>query len=446
MSMLIDYWSSHVWLGGDRLVPAYFQVDSDNKIANLTERSTPPLGVHELNGMVLPGLANAHSHAFHRALRGRTHNGTGSFWTWRDQMYAAAARLDPELYLELATATFAEMVLSGYTVVGEFHYLHHARGGVGYANPNEMGDVLVEAAKRAGIRITVLDSAYLRGGFGVELNEVQQRFSDGSARSWIRRNEQPRASTSTARYGAAIHSVRALSFDDIRQVARWTNEAGLPLHAHVSEQPAENELCIGNTGRTPVQLLHDARAITSGFCAVHATHLTDDDIALLGTAHATACFCPTTERDLADGIGPSRALRDAGALLAIGSDSHAVIDPFEELRAIEMHQRLVTNERGNHRVGELLVAGSAAGYRSLGWNGGAIADGMAADFIVIDPSSIRLAGADLSSAASVVYGATSADVSDVFVDGVWVVQDRKHIRVDVSDALRTSIDNVWSAR
>jgi cytosine/adenosine deaminase-related metal-dependent hydrolase len=228
-------------------------------------------------------------------------------------------------------------------------------------------------------------------------------------------------------------------------VARWTNEAGLALHAHVSEQPAENELCIANTGRTPVQLLHDARAITSGFCAVHATHLTADDIALLGTAHATACFCPTTERDLADGIGPSRALRDAGALLAIGSDSHAVIDPFEELRAIEMHQRLVTNERGNHRVGELLVAGSAAGYRSLGWNGGAIADGMAADFIVIDPSSIRLAGADLSSAASVVYGATSADVSDVFVDGVWVVQDRKHIRVDVSDALRTSIDNVWLA-
>ena len=411
---------------------------------DVSSANSAPSDAEVVRGAVLPGFANAHSHAFHRALRGRTHG--GSFWTWREQMYSVAARLDPDSYLALASATFAEMVLCGYTAIGEFHYLHHAPGGVAYSDPNAMGTALIEAARIAGIRLTLLDTCYLRGGFDVELNEVQRHFSDGSVDQWAARNDllsSTQVANRSTRLGAAIHSVRALSFEDLGGVASWSAAAGCPVHAHVSEQPAENEACVAHTGRTPSQLLADAGAIGESFSAVHATHLSPQDIAILGFARATACFCCTTERDLADGIGPSRALADAGARLSIGSDSHAVIDPFEEIRGIESHQRLLTNTRGVHGPAELLRAGSLDGYASIGWYGGVLAAGAVADLVVIDPSSVRLAGSNAADAASLVFGASAPDVSQVMVDGEWVVRDGSHLSIDVPRALATSIDSLW---
>ena len=302
----------------------------------------------------LPGLVNAHSHAFHRALRGRTHGESGSFWTWREQMYALAAALDPDTYLALATATYAEMVLAGITTVGEFHYLHDGA--------NTMGEALVEAAARAGLRITLLDTCYLHGGIGREKEGVQRRFGDASVDAWVARVSARVAASPTAKVGAAIHSVRAVD-PAPRRSWRRSRRSAWPLHAHVSEQPAENEACLAAYGRTPTAMLADAGALRTGFSAVHATHVTEGDIALLGSNGCGVTLCPTTERDLADGIGPARALADAGATLNLGSDSHAVIDLFEEARAVELDERLATGRRVLHAATELLAAATRGG----GW-------------------------------------------------------------------------------
>lgn len=441
------YWCERAWLGGPSVPGGVVLEVTDGVITAVRLSAAAPQGSERIDGLVLPGLANAHSHAFHRALRGRTHGGVGSFWTWREQMYDVAARLDPARYLALATAAFAEMILCGYTTVGEFHYLHHGPGGIAYDDANEMGGALVEAARRAGIRITLLDTCYLRGGFDVALNEVQRRYADLSVDGWIERNEQRDSlpPSPTVRFGAAIHSIRALTEEQISGVAAWANERIIPLHAHVSEQPAENDACLAFTGRTPTQLLADAGALSDRFCAVHATHLTPVDVSLLGAAGATVCLCATTERDLADGIASSIELVRAGARLAVGSDSHAVVDPFEETRAIEMHQRLRTHTRGNHGPGELLGAASENGYRSLGWNGGSLGVGRVADLVVIDPRSVRLAGADFDDPAAVVFGATSSDVQHVMVEGEWIVRDRQHRTIDISRALTVSIESIVSA-
>jgi formiminoglutamate deiminase len=355
-------------------------------------------------GLTLPGFANCHSHAFHRALRGRTQHERGSFWTWREQMYAVAADLTPDTYFELARDTYAEMRATGITAVGEFHYLHHQPDGTPYDDPNEMGKALLAAADDAGIRIRLLDTCYLAAGFGRPPEGVQVRYSDGDAHAWAERV----AAFDDPRVGAAIHSVRAVPRNQLLVVVEAAR--GLPLHVHVSEQVAENEACLAATGLTPTQLLAEAGALGAGTTAVHATHLTDDDIRLLGESRTNVCFCPTTERDLADGIGPARRLHDAGATLTLGSDSHAVIDMVEEMRAVEMHERLTTQQRGHWSALELLAAATYDGHRSLGFDdAGRIAPGQRADLVTIDLESIRTRGAG-ASAETAVFAATAADV------------------------------------
>ena len=300
-----------------------------------------------VRGLTIPGLANCHSHAFHRALRGRTQTERGSFWTWREQMYAVAAELAPETYFELARDTYAEMRATGISAVGEFHYLHHQPDGTPYDDPNEMGKALLAAADEVGIRIRLLDTCYLAAGIGRPPEGVQVRFSDGDADAWAERV----AAFDDPRVGAAIHSVRAVPREQLKVVVEAA--AGMPLHVHVSEQVAENEACLAAYDVTPTQLLAEAGALGPLTTAVHATHLSDDDIRLLGESRTNVCFCPTTERDLADGIGPARRLHDAGATLTLGSDSHAVIDLFEEMRAVEMHERLASQRRGHWSAAEL---------------------------------------------------------------------------------------------
>lgn len=405
-----------------------------------------PADAVRLDGLTLPGIANAHSHAFHRALRGRTHGERGTFWTWRAAMYDLAARLDPDGYEELATATFAEMLLGGYTAVGEFHYLHHGAEGVPYADPNEMGRRLLRAAERAGIRITLLDACYLHGGIGRPLEPVQRRFADADADAWAARvDELLDAESATATVGAAVHSVRAVDPAAIETVAGWADRRGRPLHAHVSEQPQENADCLAAHGVTPVRLLAERGALGERFTAVHATHLSPDDVALLGGSGCACCVCPTTERDLADGIGPTAALVDAGAGLCVGSDSHAVIDAFEEVRAVEHHQRLSSLQRGVHRPDDLLQRATVDGAARLGWRAGRLAPGWLADFVTVDLDGPRLAGSGDDLLAAALFAATAADVRHVVVGGRHVVRDGRHHDVDVAAALHRSIESVWRA-
>lgn len=423
---MTELWCELAWLGGDE-PQAGVRLEIEGDRISRVEPGAPG-DTQRLSGITLPGLANAHSHAFQRALRGRTHSGgEGSFWTWREQMYTLARELDPDSYLPLARATFAEMALAGITCVGEFHYLHHGPDGTPYDDANAMGAAVAAAAAEAGVRLTLLDACYLRGGI--------ERFRDAGADRWAQRVEALRDGPAL-RIGAAIHSVRAVDAESARVVAQWAGSR--PLHAHVSEQPAENEQCTAENGATPAAVLADAGAVTDTFTAVHATHLTDEDVALIGGASASICMCPTTERDLGDGIGPARRLRAAGARLALGSDSQAVIDLLEEARAVELDERLASGERGRHGVGELLGAATAGGYASLGLpDGGRIAAGALADLATIALDGVRLAGTPPLD--GVVFCAGAADVRDVMVGGRWIVRDGAHVSIDVAAALRAAL-------
>jgi formiminoglutamate deiminase len=423
------YAADYAWLGGDRAeADVLLEVDGD-RITAVRPGASPPPGAERLAGLTLPGLANGHSHAFHRALRGRTHRAGGTFWTWREDMYRVAARLTPDTYRDLARAAFAEMALAGTTCVGEFHYLHHGPGGTPYDDPNAMGEALLAAAADAGVRITLLDTCYLTGGFDRPLEGAQLRFGDGDADGWAGRVDALRAG---ARIGAAVHSVRAVPADQLPTVAGWAAGRRAALHAHLSEQPAENDDCRAAHGRTPTELLADAGALGPLTTAVHATHLSSGDIALLGGSRTTVCLCPTTERDLADGIGPARALADAGTPLSVGSDSNAVVDLLEEARAVELDERLATRRRGHWRAADLLRAATADGAACLGWpEAGRLAPGALADWVTVGLDSVRLAGARQETLLeSVLFAATAADVRDVVVGSRRIVAGGRHLLVD----------------
>jgi formiminoglutamate deiminase len=437
------------WLGGERgHIDQSVTIVTEGELVASVEVGVPaPAGAAvRLPGLVLPALANAHSHAFHRALRGRTHAAGGDFWSWRRQMYELAARLEPGSYHDLARAVYAEMALAGVAAVGEFHYLHHPPGGGRYADPNAFGHALLAAAAAAGLRLTLLDTCYLQADVdGRPLEGVQLRFGDGSAAAWAERVAalgSELAGSSAARLGAAIHSVRALPPPALAALAAWAGARGVPLHLHLSEQRQENQACLAVHGRTPARLCADAGVLGPRTTAVHATHLSDGDVTLLGRSGTAVCLCPTTERDLADGVGPARRLAAAGCPLALGSDSHAMIDLFEEARAVELDERLASGRRGLHHPVDLLRAATRGGMRSLGWDAGAIEPGRPADLVALRLDSPRLAGAGRDHLlAAVVFAATAADVTDLVVGGRRVVAGGRHLLVaDVPAALARSIE------
>lgn len=441
------YWLEHAWLGTHVEPGVALDVSDDGRIAAIrTGAETPPPGAEILRGLTIPGLANAHSHAFHRALRGTVQVGSGTFWTWREIMYRVAQNLTPDTYFALARAVYAEMALAGITNVGEFHYVHHAPGGTPYADPNAMGEALIEAAAAAGIRITLLDTAYLSAGIvnehrGEAPNSHQQRFSDGTADAWAERVSALK-DREHALIGAAIHSVRAVPAGQLATVARWAEERQAPLHVHLSEQTAENDACQAAHGRTPTQLLADHGVLGPRTTGVHNTHLTDLDIALLGGTTTGTCMCPTTERDLADGIGPAVRLQRTGSPLSLGSDSHAVIDLFEEARAMELNERLRSRTRGHWTANALLTAATADGHAALGRpDAGRLEPGALADFTTIALDSVRTAGPlPRLGAETAVFAASAADVRHTVVGGRHLVRDGAHTLVpDVPAALAESI-------
>ncbi|CAN5407898.1 formimidoylglutamate deiminase [soil metagenome] len=430
-----QFWCEHAWLGGDTVANAVTIDVVDGYIRAVTTDTERGDGTTVLNGLVLPGLANAHSHAFHRALRSRTQRDRGTFWTWRNLMYQAADRLTPESYYQLARGVYAEMVMAGITSVGEFHYLHHDDGGIPYADPNAMAHALIAAARDAGLRITLLDTCYLSAGVdGSPLAEGPQlRFGDGTGVRWAQRTETLHQHYRDARdvvIGAALHSVRGVPVEHMGAVVDWAAAHDAPLHVHSSEQIAEVDQCLAVHGCTPTALMRDHGVLGPRTTAVHATHLTDADIGDLDMTATGVCFCPTTERDLGDGIGPTTALMKAAGLFSLGSDSHAVIDLFEEARGVELDERLARRERGLFSAAELLTAATVNGHRTLGFaDAGYLRVGQRADLVALDLNSIRTAGSP-ASAETAVFAATAADVTDVVVDGRLVVANRRHTHIE----------------
>jgi formiminoglutamate deiminase len=420
---------------------------SDGRITRMTPRAARVPHAVDLPGLTLPGMANTHSHVFHRAIRGRTQSGAADFWQWRNVMYRAASRLTPDNLYALARATYGEMLAAGITSVGEFFYVHHRADGSRYSEPNEMGLAVARAATDAGIRLTLLDTCYLQAGVdGAPPQGAQIRYSDGSWQAWAERVDALRsrlAGEPLVRVGAAIHSVRAVPRAAMAPIARFCRDRDMPLHAHVSEQPAENEACLAVFGLTPVELLAEEGVLSASFTAVHATHLTDRDIELLVRSRSFISMCPTTERDLADGVGPAIRLAAAGSPLTVGSDGHMMIDLLEEGRAVELDERLVTGVRGHLTAPQIARALTTDGARSIGWPSGGLAVGAPADMTTIKLDSVRTAGARSGDVlAHVLFAATAADVDSVIVGGSRVVEGGTYL---ADPELGASIDRAIAA-
>ncbi|BAJ74738.1 cytosine deaminase [Microbacterium testaceum StLB037] len=410
------FWAPRAWIG-DAVASGVRIVASGGLITSVETEATPDADDHRLDGLVLPGAVNAHSHAFHRLLRGRTHGDGGSFWTWRELMYREAGRLDPASYERIATAVYAEMVAAGWTSVAEFHYVHHAPDASPYDPPHAMERALARAARASGIRLTLLDTCYLSSGFGKPLEPSQRRFGDTDATTWLARSSALREVLADEHpevvVGAAVHSVRAVPVDALERIGAELDPA-IALHVHLSEQPAENAACREATGLTPTGLLARSGLLSPRLSAVHATHLTDDDIAALGDARAAIVMCPTTEADLGDGVGPARRLADAGVRIALGTDQHAVVDPLLEARALEHGERLASGRRGRFSPAELVAALTHGGASAVGRSIGRIAVGEPCDLLVIDETSPRTAGSDPD---QLVLSATATDVTRVIIGG-----------------------------
>ncbi|TFD05581.1 formimidoylglutamate deiminase [Cryobacterium sp. TMT1-66-1] len=414
------FWCEYLLIDGRAVAGVRLEAGADGRIARVQTGAAAEAADIRL-GTVMPGFGNAHSHAFHRALRGQTHGEGGDFWLWRERMYRVAAQLDPAKYEALATAVFAEMLVSGYTAVGEFHYVHHRRDGTPYTAEHAMELALAAAARAVGIRLVLLDTIYLQGGIGQELAPQQQAFGDGSAAGWLTRWQslnEVLAGDDLVTLGAALHSVRAVTPDAMREVLAGL-PGEIPLHIHLSEQPQENADCLAAYKMTPAGLLASLGALAPRLSVVHATHLSDDDRALLGDAGVSVVMCPTTEADLGDGIGPALALAAAGAPIALGSDQNAVIDPLLEMRGLEMGERLGSHQRGRFTPVELLNAASTAGYAALGLGRHRLQVGDPCDLVEISTTGVRTVG---SLPEQLPLTATASDVLRVFVGGRLVAE------------------------
>ncbi len=399
---------------------------------------------HFKNRAILPGLVNAHSHAFQRVIRGRTEYRTSeskdSFWTWREMMYSAAQRLTAEDVYDASRMAFLEMALSGITSVGEFHYLHHAPDGETYEDPNLLAKQVIRAAQDVGLRIALLRVAYARSGFETESNPRQQRFIEVDPDTYLKNLEQLIAdlgSSATAWTGLAPHSARAVPLDYLRTVIAFGNNKNLPVHMHVAEQPAEIAACIAEYGRSPVALLATEGLLTEHFTAVHAIHVSPKGVVMMAQARALVCACSTTERNLGDGVVPVDLYFQNEVRVALGTDSHVQIDLLEDARELEYNLRLQKMERAvlsletdqnrSALAARLFECATLRGAESIGSPGGNLNEGRAADFFTIDLDDPSIAGATEDDLLpSVVFSLSRTAVKDVFVGGKRIVEDGRH--------------------
>jgi len=419
-----------IWSGTELYAGWGLEFDAHGIIVGLLPPERQPADAIRMPGrLLLPGLVNAHSHAFQRAFRGHVQwraAGEDDFWSWRDRMYAVAGSLTPEGVEAVSALACLEMAEAGVTEVGEFHYLHHQPDGTAYADPDELARRVIAAARAVGIRIALLRVAYQRAGFDQPLRLDQRRFGDADPAAAVeaafRLAARPEAGV---RIGLAPHSVRAVSPDGLRALAGWTGV----VHAHVSEQPAENRACLAATGRSPLAVFADAGLVSERFSAVHLTHPMPGDLELLVAADAQIVVCPSTELDLGDGFLPLEA---RSARLCLGTDSHARIDLFDEARALELHARGLAGRRNvlappgsrHGLASRLLAAASLAGDRALGGAGVGLVPGAAADFAVVDLRRPAAEGVPPLEAAAFV--ATPEWVEETWVGGRRIVAGGRH--------------------
>ena len=417
------------------------------------------------NRAMLPGMVNAHSHAFQRVLRGRTEYRSGdrdSFWTWRELMYSVATRLTPEDVYDASRMAFLEMALSGITGVGEFHYLHQSPDGTPYDDPNLLAKEVIRAAGDVGLRIALLRVAYARSGFNVEANPKQARFIESDPHTYLKNLEHLQESagvSQTAWVGSAPHSARAVPLDYLREVIGFANDRSLKVHMHVAEQPAEVSACVEEYGRTPVALLESEGLLSDRFTAVHAIHVTPKAIPSFAKTGALVCACPTTERNLGDGVVPADEYLKHGVAICLGTDSHAQIDLFEDARELEYHLRLQKLERAvldrQSQVSSLKSQGLAArlfdcatinGARSIGATSGSLEAGKPADFFTIDLNDPAIAGSSENDLlASIVFSASRAAVREVVVSGKPIVSEGQHlIQEEVVERFADLQRRLWS--
>lgn len=380
---------------------------------------------------VLPGVANVHSHAFQRRLRGRVQARNpavrDSFWTWREAMYDEALTLSLSDVERTARALYVEMVESGYTAVGEFHYLHHQPDGTAYADPVATSRALLRAAADVGLRITLLFTVYARGGIDTPLSDRQRRFATPSIEAVWRAVDALQADVSpTVQIGLALHSVRAVPREWLGQLTAGARARSMVVHVHASEQPAEVAATREAYGLTPIALLDTEGALTDVTTIVHGTWATSDDIARLATRGSTVCLCPTTECDLGDGVPPTSALFRAGVPLCVGSDSHVVVDPFAELRLVEHLARAATNERcvvvdAHGQVAPALTQiAHRHGYRALGLDG-------TGDTIGLDLGHPTLASTNADLASVAWLSGHPGVIDRVTVAGHELVRNGRHV-------------------
>lgn len=431
----------------------------DERVVRLcpAEEASDPIRLK--NRALLPGLVNAHSHAFQRVIRGRTErrsqHTTDSFWTWREQMYAAANRLTPEEIYIASRMAFLEMALAGITAVGEFHYLHHAPDGSPYSDPNLLEREVIRAARDVGIRIALLRVAYARAGYQRAPDPQQVRFIESSPDVYLKNLEQllvaPELKNGGVWVGVAPHSVRAVPLDYLKKVVEFANARGLVVHMHVAEQAAEVEASIEEYRRSPVALLDTEGLLSERFTAVHAIHVTPRAIYRLSRWRANVCACPTTERNLGDGVVPVDGYFDAGARVSLGTDSQTQIDLLEDARELEYHLRLQRTMRNvlatdntddtdeSALARRLFECATTSGATSIGYDGGTLAPGAPADFFTVDLDDPSIAGStEENLMANIVFSLSRTAIRDVVVGGKGIVTDGRHAQQDeIVSAFRT---------
>jgi formimidoylglutamate deiminase len=420
--------------------------DAEDRIARISQSPEDLRSARRLHGRaILPGLVNVHSHSFQRAIRARTEHRTSAdrdtFWTWREAMYHAATRLTPEDIYQVARMAFMEMLLSGITTVGEFHYLHHSADGTPYEDRNLLAEQVVRAAHEAGLRIALQRTAYVRAGWQKAANPLQARFITLRVEDFIEDTSDLRVSLAgryapeSAWVSVAPHSVRAVPLPYLLDVVSYARRHKLKVHMHVSEQPAEIEACESEYGARPFALLSQHQILDASFTAVHAIHITDTEIEFLRESGAKVCACPTTERNLGDGIGPTERLTSRGVGICYGSDSNVQIDLLEDARQLEYHVRLKLLQRAvlaqdtgvDSLATRLFESATRVGAESVGAPAGALEPGQLADFFTVDLNDPSIAGAgDDALLSNIVFSAERTAIREVFVGGRPVVEDGRH--------------------